>query len=233
MTQLKCKMCGGTLNIEQNKTVVECEFCGTKQTVPNIDNEKKINLHERANMLRLSCSFAKASMTYENIIEEFPNDAEAHWGLVLCRYGIEYIDDPKTKKKIPTCHRTQYKSIFDDIDYKAAIENSDVLSRKIYQEEAEMINKIQKKSSLYRLLFSYSFIKSIYSLIADSLINFFASKYILVESFTTQTPFKQKPVSVSIYTLNVASSPLSSSVKRYLLHFLLQTVTVLIYSNFV
>lgn len=144
MTQLKCKMCGGTLNIEQNKTVVECEFCGTKQTVPNIDNEKKINLHERANMLRLSCSFAKASMTYENIIEEFPNDAEAHWGLVLCRYGIEYIDDPKTKKKIPTCHRTQYKSIFDDIDYKAAIENSDVLSRKIYQEEAEMINKIQK-----------------------------------------------------------------------------------------
>ena len=26
----------------------------------------------------------------------------------------------KTKKKIPTCHRTIYQSIFDDVDYKDA-----------------------------------------------------------------------------------------------------------------
>ena len=144
MSQLKCKMCGGTLNIEQNQTVIECEFCGTKQTVPNIDNEKRMNLHNRANSLRLSSSFDKAIVTYENIIEEFPDDAEAHWGLVLCRYGIEYVDDPTTKKKIPTCHRAQYKPIFEDIDYKAALEHCDVLAKKIYQEEAEEINKIQK-----------------------------------------------------------------------------------------
>ena len=63
---------------------------------------------------------------------------------MLCRYGIEYVDDPKTGKKIPTCHRTQYKSIFDDVDYQAAIENSDVIAKKMYQDEAEVINRIQK-----------------------------------------------------------------------------------------
>ncbi len=145
MAQFKCKMCGGTIEVEEGTTTCECEFCGTTQTVPNIkDNNKLIALHNRANSLRLNNEFDKAMFTYENIINECPNDAEAHWGLLLCRYGIEYVDDPNTGKKIPTCHRTQFKPIFDDIDYKAALDNSDVISKKIYQSEAEAINKIQK-----------------------------------------------------------------------------------------
>ena len=34
MAILKCKMCGGDLNIQDGMTVAECEYCGTKQTVP-------------------------------------------------------------------------------------------------------------------------------------------------------------------------------------------------------
>ena len=37
------------------------------------------------------------------------------------RCGIEYVDDPLTKKKIATCHRTQFKSILDDPDYETAL----------------------------------------------------------------------------------------------------------------
>lgn len=145
MVQFKCKMCGGTINVEEGKSTCECEFCGTIQTVPNvIDNNKMAVLHNRANSLRLKNEFDKALANYENIIIDNPNDAEAHWGALLCRYGIEYVDDPKTGLKIPTCHRTQTKSIFDDIDYKAAIDNSDVIAKSLYQKEAEQINNIQK-----------------------------------------------------------------------------------------
>ncbi|MCH5180475.1 MAG: leucine-rich repeat protein [Erysipelotrichales bacterium] len=145
MAQFKCKMCGGTIEVQNNQTTCVCEFCGTTQTVPQvIDNLKITSLHNRANSLRMKNEFDKAMLTYENIVNECPTDAEAHWGLLLCRYGIEYVDDPKTGKKIPTCHRTQLKSIFDDIDYKAAIENSDVVAKRLYQAEAETINKIQK-----------------------------------------------------------------------------------------
>ncbi len=142
--QFKCKMCGGSLDIKEGQVVVECEFCGTKQTIPIINNEKSFNLHNRANALRLRNEFDKAIVIYENILAENPKDAEAHWGLLLCKYGIEYVDDPKTGKKIPTCHRTHFESIFGDIDYKSAVENSDVLARKIYQDEASRINDIQK-----------------------------------------------------------------------------------------
>ena len=32
MSIFKCKMCGGALEISDNTTVVECEYCGTRQT---------------------------------------------------------------------------------------------------------------------------------------------------------------------------------------------------------
>lgn len=144
MAQFKCKMCGGNIEVLENQTVATCEFCGTEQTITRIDNDKKIMLFNRANSARLTCDFDKALRNYETILIEFPNDAEAHWGICLCRYGIEYVNDPRTNKKIPTCHRTLYTSIFDDTDYKEAIKNADVVAREIYKAEAEKIDKIQK-----------------------------------------------------------------------------------------
>ena len=140
----KCKMCGGTLDVKDGQSIVECEFCGTKQTIPTISDEKSFNLHNRANALRLRNEFDKAIIVYENILTDNPDDAEAHWGLLLCKYGIEYVDDPLTGKKIPTCHRTQFDSIFSDPDYKAAIKNADVLAREVYESEAKEIDGIQK-----------------------------------------------------------------------------------------
>ena len=140
----KCKMCGGTLETEDNKFVVTCDFCGVTQTIHSFDNEKKVTLFKRANALRFKCEFDKASAIYETIIADFPKEAEAYWGLLLCKYGIEYVDDPKTGAKIPTCHRTEFSSILDDSDYKNVIKYSDVIARDIYAEEAKNIDKLQK-----------------------------------------------------------------------------------------
>lgn len=130
MAVIKCKMCGGDLNVIEAMSVAECEYCGTKQTVPKVDNEKKLVLFGRANRLRLSNEFDKAAGVYESIIADFPEEAEAYWGLVLCRYGIEYVDDPATGKKIPTCHRSSFVSVMDDTNYEQALENTDVIARK-------------------------------------------------------------------------------------------------------
>ena len=117
MANINCKSCGCPNEVKEGQTTVICEACGTEQTIPNLNSEKKMNLFNRANAARLKCDFEKALQNYERIILDYPNDAEAHWGICLCRYGIEYVDDPKTKKKIPTCHRTIYQSIFDDVDH--------------------------------------------------------------------------------------------------------------------
>ena len=144
MAVIKCKMCGGDLVIEPGAAVAECEYCGTKQTIPNQDDEKKLTLFARANRLRMGCEFDKAAGIYESIVADFPQEAEAYWGLVLCKYGIEYVDDPATGKKIPTCHRSSFESIMEDSDFEQALENADVVARKVYRDEAKQIEEIRK-----------------------------------------------------------------------------------------
>ena len=144
MAVIKCKMCGGDLVIEPDATVAECEYCGTRQTIPNQDDEKKLTLFARANRLRMGCEFDKAAGIYESIVVDFPQEAEAYWGMVLCKYGIEYVDDPATGKKIPTCHRSSFDSILENSDFEQAQENADVVARKVYREEAKQIEEIRK-----------------------------------------------------------------------------------------
>ena len=141
---IKCKMCGGDLNIVEGNSVCECEYCGTKQTVPNADNEKKISLFMRAGRLLRSCEFDKAAGVFETIVTDYPEEAEAYWGLVLCKYGIEYVDDPGTGKKIPTCHRSSFESVEDDTNFEQACENADAIARRLYREEARQIEELRK-----------------------------------------------------------------------------------------
>ena len=144
MAVFKCKMCGGTLEINDNSTVAICQFCETAQTLPSKNDEVIANLFNRANNMRLKSEFDKAAQIYEKILNEDNSDAEAHWGMVLCKYGIEYVEDPATYKRIPTCHRTQYESVLTDIDYLSALANSDGESKAIYKAQAEEISALQK-----------------------------------------------------------------------------------------
>lgn len=144
MSVFKCKMCGGTIEFEPGSTVGVCEYCGTKQTLPKLDDDKKANLYDRANHFRRSNDFDKAANIYEQILAEDNTDSEAYWSLVLCRYGIEYVEDPSTHSRIPTVNRAQFTSIYADEDYKSAIEYADNYQKEIYELEAKQIDEIQK-----------------------------------------------------------------------------------------
>ncbi len=144
MAIFKCKMCGGTLEFNPGDTVAVCDSCGTKQTLPRLDDDKKANLYDRANHFRRNNEYDKAMSIYEQILAEDSTDAEAYWSLVLCRYGIEYVEDPATGKRIPTVNRAQFTSVFDDDNYKSALRCADAAQKEIYQAEAKAINEIQK-----------------------------------------------------------------------------------------
>lgn len=144
MSIFKCKMCGGTIEFKHGDTVGTCDSCGTIQTLPRLDDDKKSNLYDRANHFRRNNDFDKAASIYEQILSEDSTDAEAYWSLVLCRYGIEYVEDPTTHKRVPTVNRAQFTSIYADEDYKSAIEYADSYQKTIYENEAKAIDEIQK-----------------------------------------------------------------------------------------
>ena len=142
---IKCKMCGGDVEFNPGDTFGQCAYCGSTSTIPKGDDEGKLILYNRANHFRRQCEFDKAVAAYERLLEQDDTDAEAHWGAVLSRYGIEYVEDPATKKRIPTCRRLQLVSILADADYRAAVENApDAESRRLYEEEGARIAEIQK-----------------------------------------------------------------------------------------
>ncbi|MBQ6343750.1 MAG: toll/interleukin-1 receptor domain-containing protein [Anaerolineaceae bacterium] len=144
MAVFRCKMCGGDLEVQEGATSCVCEFCGTRQTLPSNQDENLQGLFNRANVLRIKSEFDKASDIYEKILQADETEAEAYWGLILCKYGIEYVEDPATYKRIPTCHRASYDAVITDEDYKNALKYADAIQREIYESEAAKIDEIQK-----------------------------------------------------------------------------------------
>ena len=144
MAVLKCKMCGGDIEVSEDKTFGTCDSCGSTMTFPKIDDEQRANMFNRGNHFRRIGEFDKALAVYERIVQEDESDAEAHWCCVLCRFGIEYVEDPFTFEFIPTCHRASFDSILEDVDYLAAVEHSGGVTRRQYQKEAAKISEIQK-----------------------------------------------------------------------------------------
>jgi tetratricopeptide (TPR) repeat protein len=115
-------------------------------TLPRIQDERKANLFNRANQFRKQNDFDKALSAYEAILNEDNTDAEAHWGAMLSRFGIEYVEDPPTHMPKPTCHRVQHDSVLADTDYLAALEYApDSYVRDLYETQAKEISDIQKR----------------------------------------------------------------------------------------
>src|SRR5690554_3490120 len=108
----KCKVCAGTIEINENQTTATCNYCGVEQSIPNLKTDLIYNLYDRANHFLRTNEFEKAEQLYEQILKENHTESDAYWSLVLCKYGVEYIDSSPTEKTI-TINRTQNTSIFD------------------------------------------------------------------------------------------------------------------------
>ena len=144
MANVQCKMCGGCLSLPDGVTSSTCEYCGSLVTFPKITNNDMESLYNRAEHFRNIHEYDKALDVYEKIVDASPDDADAYWGLVLCRYGIEYVEDPVSHERIPTCHRVQYESILADPDYLSALEKAGSAEKDMYTAEAQRISEIQK-----------------------------------------------------------------------------------------
>lgn len=143
--QMRCETCGGELKYSEDRKSAVCLNCGNEYHFKEEKSENLAMMLNLANKARLANDFDGAIQKYEAVIEENPTDAEAHWGLVLSTYGIEYVEDPRTHERIPTCRRTVKQSIIENKDYLAAIENAAPDQREVYEVRAKLIDKLQTK----------------------------------------------------------------------------------------
>ena len=144
MAIIKCKMCGGDMELSPDKSFGRCEYCGSTMTLPKVDDEQRAAAFNRGNHFRRLGEFDKALTVYERIVQEDERDAEAHWCCALCRFGIEYVKDPASGEYLPTCHRASFDSFLEDVDYRAALEYADAVARGQYEKDGEKIAQVQR-----------------------------------------------------------------------------------------
>ena len=141
---LTCETCGGVLNYVADGKSAVCPFCGNEYFFKEEKSEALILALNRANAYRLANDFDGAITEYKLVAERNPSDAEAFWGLAISTYGIEYVEDPRTKKRVPTCRRTVIKSILEDENYIKALENASDEQKEVYERCAAVIDRLQK-----------------------------------------------------------------------------------------
>lgn len=142
--EFKCKICGGQVQVDRTAGVCICEYCGTKQAIPLFSDDSSKRLYESGNNYLQHCEYDKAENVFNQLLSINPQEAEIYWDMVMCKYGVTFVCDPRTGQYIPTCNRTHYDSVLNDKNYLNALKFSVGDKKAFYLESAETIDRIQK-----------------------------------------------------------------------------------------
>lgn len=140
---MNCRRCGMKFTFPVSQAVFPCPACGALHERPQAQQEIFEGL-DRANDLRADRDFTSAEAAYQDVLQHCRTAHEALWGKVLCRYGVEYVDDPATSRRMPTLHFLQRKSILSDEDFIRACRYASEEIAAQYREDAEYIEKVQR-----------------------------------------------------------------------------------------
>ncbi len=143
---IQCAGCGGALDIIEGKGIVKCAYCGLSSVVPRFVTKERQEAYNSAVRYRRAREFDKATKIFENLLADFNDDAELHWSLLLCKYGIVFVDDPRMGATYPTLLRMQNKPFAEDEEFILAMQYARSEEEKnVYINYEEQIRKIQDK----------------------------------------------------------------------------------------
>lgn len=138
-TIILCRTCELELCLPEDQDIVGCPACGTRNARPQADADTQEMLR-RATRQRLRCDFVHAESSYQYVLRESPEEHEALWGITLCRYGVEYVEDAKTGRRLPVVHAVRRRPMATDPDFRQACELAPETVRMQYEQEAAYID---------------------------------------------------------------------------------------------
>jgi hypothetical protein len=95
--QFKCTYCGGELVFSESFNIARCSSCDRKAYIRADDvSGNRIRILQ-ADSLRQKFQFDDAEALYREIVRENPDHVEALFGMLLCNYGIIYVEESEHK----------------------------------------------------------------------------------------------------------------------------------------
>lgn len=145
-TSACCPCCLQEVHLPAGSGFISCPYCGTGVLRPRRGSETGLLLR-RAELLRMNMDFYQASQTYASALLQDPDCHEAFWGLVLCRYGVEFIGDDKGNLQ-PVLHRLRPRPVQMDGDYRMACTLAPAEVRAQYEATAARMDEILARMQL-------------------------------------------------------------------------------------
>jgi len=139
---LTCRTCGLDFVFPEELPLFECPACGTSHSRPKAKGAALDTLR-RANEERAACDFVNAEQDYRRVLFDHPDEHEALWGVTLCKYGVEYVEDAKTHERKPVIHFLRRKPITEDADFRLACARAPESIRAQYEADADYVRRIQ------------------------------------------------------------------------------------------
>ena len=143
MYKLQCVECGGEIEISADGLTGKCKHCGNTWILKKpLDDNLKIRLQIAIDRQK-KCEFSDAKRLFLEIANENNELSEAWWGAFLSEYGIEFVAN-RYGVKIPTCHRANIETVFQNKYYQKAIETAADEVNERYKKTAQEIEKVRK-----------------------------------------------------------------------------------------
>lgn len=146
MTVFKCKMCGATLEIKENQSLVTCEYCGTRQTLTEFDDSPRAKQSsadqcrpflERAFLFLEDGKWQDANNYCEKALDVDPKNAEAYLGKLMAELRVRKQEELADCKK-PFDSSTNYQ--------KAVRFGGDTVGKTLTEYNDTVNKRLNKKS---------------------------------------------------------------------------------------
>ncbi|MBR3765348.1 MAG: TIR domain-containing protein [Clostridia bacterium] len=140
---LTCRTCGRDFILPAGQMIFPCPGCQTAHSRPRAEGQGLADLR-RAHAQRAACQFTDAARSYQRVLGQHPDEAEALWGLALCRYGVEYVCDDHTQEQRPVLHFLERTPFTEDNDYRLACARAQADVREQYLADGAYIGQVQR-----------------------------------------------------------------------------------------
>lgn len=118
-------------------------------------------LQREAEEYKANGQFEEAAKNYQKLIDLYPNEADYHWQLAVCLYGIEYVKEASSDIYVPTLTHCVFDPMRQNPHYRSACELATREMRAEYESRAKLIddllsqyNRVQQEEAPYDVFIS-------------------------------------------------------------------------------
>ena len=147
MEELRCKNCDAGIDVRRAVGgVVKCSFCGSVFTLPKPEQDSRVLSQLGIGQNELDCcAFDRAYTAFSKAAELDSSEPEAHFGMALADFKVQYLRDRVNNKLQPVCHEINGKTFSDSSDYPRALSLATPAQKKEYTRKAEEIDYIRRE----------------------------------------------------------------------------------------